>query len=331
MEAFIKYTSYILPENELSNEDFIKLFPEWDAKKIENKIGIKTRWVAGENESSSDLAVAAINQLCEEYPIDKQHIDFLIVCTQSPDYFLPATACVVQDKAQIGVHCGALDINQGCSGYVYGLSLAKGLIAAGIARNVLLVTSEMYSKHLHAVDKKTRSIFGDGASATLISTEGQYKIGNFSLGTDGSGAKNLIVRNGAFKHPKTADLESFPNGNFLYMDGPEIFRFTNRAVPSLVQETLNKNGETLGSIDQYVFHQANTYMINSLREKIGIPEEKFIIDMKEYGNTVSATIPIVLKNLISQSENKDKILLAGFGVGYSWGGVVIYKECFKDI
>ncbi|MDR3271941.1 MAG: ketoacyl-ACP synthase III [Flavobacteriaceae bacterium] len=326
MDAFIKYISYILPEKELPNEEFIKLFPEWNVEKIVNKVGIKTRRIADENQSASDLAVEAINQLCKEYPIDKQHIDFLIICTQSPDYFLPATACIVQDKAQIGVHCGALDINQGCSGYVYGLSLAKGLIVAGIAKNVLLVTAEMYSKHLHPTDKKNWSIFGDGASATLISTEGTYKIGNFSLGTDGSGAKNLIVRNGAFKHPKTADLESFPNDNFLYMDGPEIFRFTNRAVPYLVQETLDKNDETLGSIDQYVFHQANTYMINSLREKIGIPEEKFIIDMKDYGNTVSTTIPIVLKNLISKSENKEKILLAGFGVGYSWGGTVIYKE-----
>lgn len=324
MKAFIKYISYYLPKKQFTNQEIENLFPEWDGAKIVSKIGIKTRHISDKDQTTSDLGVAAIENLCAEYKIDKKNIDYLIVCTQSPDYFLPTTACVIQNNAGLPKSCAALDINQGCSGYVYALSLAKGLVVSGIAKNVIVVTAESYSKFIHPDDKGNRSIFGDASSVTLISDNGLYEIENFVLGSDGSGYENLIVRNGASKNIKTSS-ENDPD-NFLFMDGPAIFKFTIDSVPQLVKDTLIKNNATLEDIEQFIFHQANTYMLDFLRKRIKIPTEKFIIDMEDYGNTVSSTIPIVLKNLISKKQNEDKLLLAGFGVGYSWGAVCLKKH-----
>lgn len=326
MEAFIKHISYYLPSDKRSNEDIEAQFPEWDSEKIINKIGIKNRSVTGKNEFTSDIAVKVLNELCLEHNINKSDIDYLLLCTQSPDYFLPTTACIVQNRAGLSTNCGAIDINQGCSGFIYGLSLAKGLVVAGIAKNVVLITAEMYSKHIHNLDKGNISIFGDAASATLISDNGMYRLGEFSLGSDGSGFENLIVKNGGIRNSRTLEND-FPNDNNLYMNGPEIFNFTSKAVPVLVQENLIKNREAIDTIDQFIFHQANTFMLDYLRKKISIPKDKFLIDMEEYGNTVSSTIPIALKNRIDSGVSKDsKILLAGFGVGYSWGALVIYNS-----
>ncbi|MCR4030912.1 MULTISPECIES: 3-oxoacyl-ACP synthase III family protein [Flavobacterium] len=324
MEAFIKHISYYLPSNKLSNDDIANQFPEWDSDKIIQKIGIKNRNISNKDQFTSDIAVEAINVLFDEYKIDRSEVDYLILCTQSPDYFLPTTACIVQNKAGLSTDCAAVDINQGCSGYIYGLSLAKGLIVSNIAKNVVLVTAEMYSKYIHEKDKGNRSIFGDAASATLISDNGMYRIGEFSLGSDGSGFENLIVKNGGMKNPRTQDLDQ-PNDNNLFMNGPEIFNFTAKAVPELINKTLDKNHESIESIDYFIFHQANTFMLEYLRKKINIPKDKFLVDMEDYGNTVSSTIPIVLKNQINASLTASKLLLAGFGVGYSWGAVSIYK------
>ncbi|WDF62901.1 ketoacyl-ACP synthase III [Flavobacterium sp. KACC 22763] len=325
MEAFIKHVSYYLPSNKLSNDDIATQFPEWDSEKIIQKIGIQNRNITDKDQYTSDIATEVIDILCSEYKIDKSEIDYLILCTQSPDYFLPTTACIVQNKSGLSTNCAAIDINQGCSGYIYGLSLAKGLIISKVAKNVILVTAEMYSKYIHEKDKGNRSIFGDASSATLISDNGLYRIGEFSLGSDGSGFQNLIVKNGAVKNAKILDSDE-ANDNNLFMNGPEIFNFTAKAVPELISKTLEKNNESIDSIGAFVFHQANTFMLEYLRKKINIPKDKFIIDMENYGNTVSSTIPIVLKNKIKESTYENNFLLAGFGVGYSWGAVVIYKK-----
>ncbi|UTN04637.1 ketoacyl-ACP synthase III [Flavobacterium bizetiae] len=325
MDAYIKHISYYLPSEVLTNEDIVAQFPEWDSEKIIQKIGVVSRNITRKDQFTSDISVEALNNLCREHNIKKSDIDFLLVCTQSPDYFLPTTACIVQDRAGLSTSCGAIDINQGCSGFIYGLSLAKGLVIAGIAKNVVLITAETYSKHIHALDKGNRSIFGDAAAATLISNNGEYRLGEFSLGTDGKGFENLIVKNGAMKNHKTID-DNFPNDNNLFMNGPEIFNFTAKAVPGLINDNLRKNNETIDTISQFIFHQANTFMLDYLRKKINIPKEKFLIDMQNYGNTVSSTIPIALKNRLDLQIKDDKILLAGFGVGYSWGSVVIYNK-----
>lgn len=329
MEAYIKAISYYLPDTVLSNEELIKAFPEWTVDKIANKVGIKERHVASKEETVSDLAVNAALRLFEETGIEQNDIDFVLLCTQSPDYFLPSTACVVQERLGLSTHTGALDFNLGCSGYIYGLSLAKGLIAGGIAKNVLLLTAETYTKHLHPRDKGNRTIFGDAATASVISTEGYAQIGNFSLGTDGKGAENLIVKTGALKHKdKVNDLQFDENGNplssdYLYMNGSEIFNFTLDAVPPLVCETLQKNNLEMGNVDLFVFHQANKYMINFLRKKLKIEEDKFYVYLETVGNTVSSTIPIALCEAKKEERLTGKILLAGFGVGYSWGGVIL--------
>lgn len=333
MQAFIKAITYVLPDKEVTNEDLVSEFPEWSVEKIADKVGINRRFVVEENETSADLAVKAAEKLFQKNPgIERNAIDFVLFCTQSPDYFLPTSACVIQDRLGLPTSCGALDFNLGCSGYVYGLSLAKGLILGDIAHNVLLLTSETYSKFMHPKDKGNRTIFGDAGSATLISTDGFAEIGNFSLGTDGRGAENLMVKSGGMRYREQLnDLQFEENGNprssdHLFMNGTEIFNFTIDAVPALVEDTLVKNALSRDKIDGYVFHQANKFMINFLRKKLKIQPEKFYMYMSEVGNTVSNTIPIVITEKLKESTLHGNILLAGFGVGYSWGGCIV-KIC----
>jgi len=321
---------YYLPENILDNSQLAREFPEWDADKIFEKIGIDQRHIAKEDETALDMAVKASEKVFSNF--DRSMIDFVLLCTQSPDYFLPTSACILQDKLGLRINIGALDYNLGCSGFVYGLAVARGLISAGVAKNILLVMSETYSKFIHPKDKSNRSIFGDGAAAVIISESDKKGILEFELGTDGSGMNNLIVPNGGLRNKFNPDENDFideneylRNNNCLYMNGPEIFDFTIEQVPGLVNRVLGKNNLTVETVDYVIFHQANKYMLDYLRKKIKIPAEKFYQNMEKTGNTVSATIPIALKDSIDNCVIKrgDKILLAGFGVGYSWGAVVV--------
>lgn len=327
--AKIKGISYYLPENILSNNKLNKTFPEWSVDKISSKTGIFERHISSNNEFTSDMAVKASLKLFEEYNISPKEIDFILLCTQSPDYFLPTTACIIQDKLGIPTTAGALDFNLGCSGYVYGLAIAKGLIISNIAKNILLITSETYSKFIHPKDKSNKTIFGDAAAATLISSDGFAEILDFELGTDGSGAENLIVKNGATRNPflSGVDIEdefgNIRNDNNLFMNGSEIFNFTSNSIPPLVSKILDKNNLNKEDIDLFIFHQANKFLLNHLRKKLGIPEEKFYIYLESCGNTVSSTIPIALKEAINENRLKGNTLLAGFGVGYSWGSCII--------
>jgi len=327
MKAFIKAITYYLPESILSNEKLVEEFPEWTVEKIASKIGVTKRHVVKDDETAVDLAVEASEKLFSEYGIDRKNIDFILLCTQSPDYFLPASSCIIQEKLGIPTSCGALDFNQGCSGFIYGLTLAKGLIVSGTASNVLLLTAETYSKHIHQKDKGNRTIFGDASAATIISTEGFAEIGNFCLGTDGKGADNLIVKTGAMRNRKCLndivfdDSNNLSSSDFLFMNGSEIFNFTAEAVPALIKEVLNKNQIIEDEVGLYVFHQANKYMINYLRKLLNIDKERFYIFMEEIGNTVSSTIPIALYEAQKENLLKGNVIIAGFGVGYSWGGV----------
>jgi 3-oxoacyl-[acyl-carrier-protein] synthase-3 len=321
---------YYLPEIIVDNAQLAREFPEWAAEKIFDKIGIARRHVAGKDETALDMAVKVSEVIFRNY--DKNKIDFILLCTQSPDYFLPTSACILQERLGLRKNIGALDFNLGCSGYIYGLALAKGLLTGNIANNVLLVTSETYSKHIHLKDKANRSIFGDGAAATIISRSERNGILEFELGTDGSGMNNLIVPNGGFRSKFNIDEKDIVddngnvrNNNCLWMNGPEIFDFTIENVPPLVNRVLEKNDLSIETVDYVILHQANKYMLDYLRKKMKIPPGKFYQKMEETGNTVSATIPIALKDCIEKDTVKpgSKILLAGFGVGYSWGAVVI--------
>jgi len=220
----------------------------------------------------------------------------------------------------------------GCSGFIYGLAMAKCLINSNIAKNILLITSETYTKHIHHKDKGNKTIFGDAAAAVIIEKSEKEQIGEFVLGTDGSGYKNLIVPNGGLRNRYDINSQEIDDGsgsirtdNNLYMNGPEIFNFTIKAVPKVVSETLVKNNTTLEDLDYVIFHQANKYMNEYLRKKINIPKDKFYLNLLHTGNTISVTIPIAIKDCLDNNiiKKDDKVLLTGFGVGYSWGGTII--------
>lgn len=331
MEAYIKAIAYYLPEKVVTNEQLVEEFPEWSVDKIAKKVGINERHIAADDETAGDMAFKAAEKLIVENGIDKSTIDFVLLCTQSPDYFLPSTSCIIQHKFGLSTKCGAFDFNLGCSGYEYGLAMAKSLIVSGMAKNVLLLTAETYNKHIHPKDKGNRTIFGDGASASLITKEGFARIGEFVLGTDGSGYDRLIHKTGAMRHyERLNDFHEDENGNplssdHLFMDGKAIFDFTSDVVPPMIEETLQKNNLTSDDVDLYVFHQANKYMINYLRKLMEIDKDKFYVFMETVGNTVSSTIPIALCEAQKEDKLHGNVVLAGFGVGLSYGAVVL--EC----
>ncbi len=306
MKVYIRDIAYYLPEKVLTNEQLAAEFPEWSTEKIAGKVGISERHIAAPDETASDMAVVAAERLLANGH-DRSLIDFVLLCTQSPDYMLPSSACLVQHRLRLSTQCGALDFNLGCSGYEYGLAMAKSLIQSGVAHNVLLLTSEMYTKYLSHDDKGNRTIFSDGASATWVGSEGFAEIGECALGTDGSGAEYLIKR---------------PNEP-LYMDGGAIFDFSSDVVPKMVEEVLQKSNMQMDDIDLWVFHQANKYMINYIRKLLDIDKERFYIYMERVGNTVSSTIPIALCAAREENKLRGNVMLAGFGVGLSWGAVLL--------
>lgn len=329
MDAYIRAISYYLPVKVVTNEQLVEEFPEWSVEKIAKKVGINERHIAADNETAGDMAFKAAEKLIQENGINRDCIDFILLCTQSPDYFLPSTSCIIQSRLGLSTRCGAFDFNLGCSGYEYGLAVAKGLIVSGVAKNVLLLTAETYNKHIHPKDKGNRTIFGDGASASLISSNGFAKIGEFVLGSDGSGYDRLIHKTGAMRHYQPInDLHEDENGTLLssdhlYMDGKAIFDFTSDIVPPMIEETLAKHQLTMEDVDLFVFHQANRYMINYLRKLMEIDKVKFYVFMEKVGNTVSSTIPIALCEAMKENRLHGNVVLAGFGVGLSYGATVL--------
>jgi 3-oxoacyl-[acyl-carrier-protein] synthase-3 len=336
MKISIRAIEHHLPEKTVTNEALAAEFPEWSVQKIQSKTGILERHIAAPGECSSDLGYVAAKRLFDSGACTAEQIDFLLLCTQSPDYFLPTTACLLQDRLGIPVSAGALDFNLGCSGFVYGLGLAQGLLRTGQATRLLLITAETYSKFIHPGDKSVRTLFGDAAAATLIeAAPGEDDAGPacFVYGTDGRGGANLIVVAGGFRTPRdaaTAEVLPDDSGNVrsqdnLYMNGAEIFNFTLSAVPESVHRLLDRAGKTLDEVDLFVFHQANQYMLEHLRRKLGIPREKFVLCLSRCGNTVSSTIPIALQQAAADGKLHDGqlVMLVGFGVGYSWGAALM--------
>lgn len=333
MKARIAAIDYYLPSTILDNSDLVRDHPDWKVDRLSKMTGITSRHVAAPDEFSSDLAVGAGRAMFESAGIRADEIDYLIVCTQSPDYFLPTTACLVQDALGLRRSIGAVDVTLGCSGFVYSLGLAKGLIESGQVDNVLIITVETHSKFANVDDKSTRPIFGDGAAATFVVGDSETEaIGGVNLGTDGSGGHSLVVPNGGLREvkgfSKSAEVEARAldsNGYDMYMDGLEIFNFTLRVVPSCVERVLTSTGMKMEDIDLFVFHQANAYLIEHLRKKLEIPEEKFVLALDGFGNTGSSTIPIALTTAIRAGRVKvgDRIMLVGFGVGLSWGGLML--------
>lgn len=324
MKAYITKIEYVLPENKVDNPK----------NRLTKKTGISSRHICKDDEIASDLAFRAAEKLLGN-EIDRKSIDFLILCTQSPDYYLPTTACILQDKLGLSTDCGAFDYNLGCSGYIYGLSMAKGLIESGQAENVLLLTAETYSKYINPKDNAVYPLFGDAATATLVKGYAEEESGleGFVLGTNGAGHQNLIVPVGGMKNrdaetefeETTDEYGNYRTNRNLYMHGSAISDFALDVVPKTVDKILLKTGMKKTDIDYYVFHQANKFMLQFLQMKCDLLDYPYWNDVKEYGNTVSCSIPIALVDMIRANQDKkvNKVMSIGFGVGLSWGGCVI--------
>lgn len=323
-----------LPHTRVDNAELVRQFGTWTEDKIYQKTGIRERRVAT-TELVSDLATGACERLFADMPaFDRNEVDMLLLCTETPDYYMPATACLVHRRLGLRQDAGALDFNLGCSGFIYGLALARSLVVSGVARNVLLVTADTLSKTVNPMDKSTRTIFGDAAAATLVGTgEDGGAIGGFVLGTDGSGAEKLLIPAGGFALPhssETAVERTNMWGNVrsqdnLYMNGPEILDFTVRTVPGCVRDVLERHAMTMEDIDLFVFHQATRLILEHLRKEMEIPEDRFYVCMERTGNTVSSTIPIALAGAVREGRVRpgSRIMLVGFGVGFSWGATIL--------
>jgi 3-oxoacyl-[acyl-carrier-protein] synthase-3 len=330
--ATIEAIRSYLPEKVVTNAD---LSPEvgWSAEEIFAKTGIAQRHVAGPKECVSDMAVLAAEKLFRECSADRAEVEFLILCTQTPDHFLPATACLVQERLGLRNQCAAFDINQGCSGYIYSLGLASALIRSGMAQCGLVLTGDNYTKFINPKDRSVRTLFGDAATATLVRASEAPGLDHFVFGTDGTGAKNLIIPAGGTRLPRgeqTAQPTTDASGNTrsqndLFMDGPQIFSFTLKRVPELLSGVLARSGLQAPDIDWFVLHQANRYMLDHLRQKLKLPPEKLVWYLEKVGNTVSSTIPLAVEHSAAQGQFHpgQRLFLAGFGVGFSWGAALL--------
>ncbi|SFC06609.1 ketoacyl-ACP synthase III [Massilia yuzhufengensis] len=327
-----------LPETILGNEELGSLYPGWSADKIFDKTGIRQRRIAGPDETAGDLAARAAEALFARGAVSAGDVDFIILCTQAPDHVLPSTSCILQHRLGIRTSAGALDVNLGCSGFVYCLSLARGLIETGAARCVLVLTADTYSKYIHPLDKSVRTLFGDGAAATaVVAGEGEgAAIGPFVFGTDGRGSDKLIVETGGFRRRRsdataaeyTDDSGNVRSRDHLYMAGADVMAFSLREVPRAAAALLDKAGMEKSDIDYFVLHQANRFMLESLRKKLGVDAARFPIHVEECGNTVSSTIPLALVAMREAGalRTRKTLMLLGFGVGYSWAGCLLTLE-----
>ena len=288
---------------------------------------------ASQDEIGSDLAFKATLKLFNEYPeIDKREIDFLIVSTLVLDYNSPTTASVLHHKLGLSSTCGTIDLPQGCSGFLYSLSVAEAMISAGNARNVLILLGEVPSKAIHSEDIVLRSIFGDAGAAIVVSENNTKAIGKFTFATFGNGFDFLKVERGGGRNPideawinKYSDQVNQLSFGRIEMNGLEVLRFALKEIPGFLEQTLVKNGLTISEIDFFIFHQASALILKSLQRKCNIPEHKFISNFEDVGNTVSCSIPIALETAAALGNFKkgDKIVLLAFGIGFSCIGTVI--------
>ena len=320
MKVKIDSNAYYLPEKKEGDKDLLLDNPDWDMSKISEKTGISSRSIASPHQTAVDLAFEAGDKLLKEVSF-KKDIDLIILVTQSPDYVLPTSACILQNQLELSKKCMAFDINLGCSGFVYAISVAGSLIESGVAKKGLILCSETYTKYIHKNDRTCRPLFSDGASATLLVGSNSDNIGPFVFGTDGSGYEKLIVREGGAREPNNI-VDSY---GLLEMHGADVFLFTLSSVPACINMLLDKSNLKIEDIDLFVFHQASKIVLENLIQTMSLDKDKVFINLKYVGNTVSASIPIALKDAETQGrlKNGDTIMLVGFGVGLSWGATLV--------
>jgi 3-oxoacyl-[acyl-carrier-protein] synthase-3 len=319
-----------LPERVETNEELARDNPDWDLPRIADKTGIQSRRIAAPGETACDLGFEAARRLMARELVPPAEIDYVLMATQTPDHLFPSNACLLQSRLGLGNHVGAFDFNHGCSGFVCGLQLATALIKTQMARNVLLVTADTYSKLVHPRDRTVRALFGDGAAATLIGPTGEVggEVDHFVVGTDGSGSQQLTVPSGGFRLPRSAetavefedDTGCLRSQDHLFMDGGAIFSFALNTVPRAVTAVLEHAGLTPDDVDWYVYHQANKFMLENLAMCSRIPEAKMVYHLETVGNTVSASIPLAIQAYVESERIQpgQRLMLAGFGVGLSW-------------
>ena len=324
-----------VPHNVRTVDDVARAFGQEDATKLTESTGVKQRFVATDL-CTSDLCEAAARELLRATGVDSQSIDALIFVSQTPDYQLPATSCVLQGRLGLPRTTAAFDMSLGCSGYIYGLSAAAAFVGSGAMKRVLLLVGDTSSKMVSPQDRSTATLFGDAGTATLLEYDTSAKPMHFVLGTDGKGAEHLIIPAGAYRTPRSAATcvrTEREGGNVrsdedLYMNGAEIFTFTLREVPRLIAQTLETAGWTPDSVDAYVFHQANRFMLQHLGKKMKLPLEKIVLALDEYGNTSSASVPLTVNARLrgNADQKPQKLVMAGFGVGFSWGAMATETE-----
>ena len=305
-----------VPPRQVENAHFEASFGTGVAE-VTKMTGVASRHWVEDGVTTSDLCARAAERLLEGLQWAPDSVDALLFISQTPDYRLPATAIVL--GARLGLRPGiiAFDVNLGCSAYPYGLWLAETMVAAGAARRVLLAVGDTSSRVTDPSDRATALLFGDAGTVTAIEAAPEAAPAFFILGSDGRGAENLIIPNGGFR---VGDHRSQNAPDKLFMDGGEIFTFTLKAVPPLVADTLAIAGTTIEDYDAFLFHQANSFMIKHLAKKSKLPPEKVPINIDRYGNTSSATIPLLMSDDLAPrlSESACRLSLFGFGVGYSW-------------
>jgi 3-oxoacyl-[acyl-carrier-protein] synthase-3 len=302
-----------LPEKTVGNDELIERF-EWDREFLEVKLGIHQRHIAAEGEGASDMGVAAAEDLFAKCPdLKREDVQLLIVCTQNPDYGLPHTSALVQDRLGLPTTTACFDVGLGCSGFVYGLSIVHSMLETLNLTNALIVTSDPYSKVIDPADRGTSPLFGDGAAATWISRTGAGgQIGLFTFGTDGAGARNLIVE------PDADGVRC------LSMNGRAIFEFMLERIPGDLARCAESNGLTTDEIDLFLLHQASAHMLGYVTKRMKLDPARVPIHMQDTGNLVSSSIPFLIARLAGQGDLAGKTtLLSGFGVGLSWASTVV--------
>lgn len=333
MSVSLKYISYCLPKRLVENSELQSLHPSWDVLKVAKKSGVNQRYIADENTTAYDLGVGAVEKLIVEAKLELNDIQGIIFCTQSPDYIMPSNSFLIHKKFNFPSNVWAFDYNLACSGYVYGLSIANGMIATGLAKNVLLITADTYSKYIHNDDRSTALLFGDGAAATLVGESSVAGIIDIDLGASGKDYASFYIPAGGCRIPKsevTAIASADQSGNVksmenIQMNGFAVWSFIAHTIPHQISGLLKRNDLTVANIDLFVFHQASKMTLDSLIKSLKIDESRVYLNLDKVGNTVSASIPIALKFAEEEGRLKrgDKILISGFGVGLSWGSMII--------
>lgn len=319
MKVEIKAIEYYLPSQTEDGFALRKDNPDWRIEEIQQKTGITVRHIADSRQTAMDMAILAAEKLFDS-GAKREEIEFLIFITQSPDYVLPTSACILQDRLGLKKSCMAFDVNLGCSGYIYGLAMGGALSEAGFGKKGLLICGETYTKYIDKTDRTCRPLFSDGAAATLLGLSASDNLGPFEMGTDGSGFEDLIVRSSGSRISNGVMEKSR-----LFMDGAKVFMFTMHMVPQSVTALLEKSRKTVDDIDLFIFHQASKMVVDNIVDKLEIPPPKVFSNGHRVGNTVSASIPIALKDAIDEKRLKkgDQVMLVGFGVGYSWGSCLV--------